>query len=484
VLFTLALRVPTVGEPAYPDEGGYLLAAAQWHGDGPMLYGYLFVDRPPLLMVFWWIAVALGGLEAARWLGCLLVVVLVICAGVAGRLVGGDRGAVWAALTAAALGATPAISAQEVDGELLAVPFLMTSCTCILVALRRPMRRAQAGWAAAAGLLGIGAVLVKQNFIDALVFAAVIVVASAATGRLPRDSAVRVLGWCTAGAAAGLTAAGVWAMTTPPGLSGLWYAMYGFRTEATRVILEYPLDAPLSRLGLLLLAALVSGIAAILILFAVASRRRLRSDPVALAIMAMLTVGLIGIAAGASYWAHYLVGLIPALALAVGSLGDRSVRVRRATSAVVALTVASALAGVALADHRIPASRPVEAALAQWLAASAHESDTAVITYGHASVIAEAGLRPAYRYIWSLPMRTLDPDLEVLTETLRGPTAPTWVVQYEGFNTWQMDPDGQLADTVAEHYRQVTSICGVEVFLRRGVTRPLPAAPPPDACIA
>ncbi len=84
----MLVRVPRVGALAYPDEGGALLVVRQWQTEGPGLYGPLEVDRPPLLMAFWRVAAALGGVEPARWLVCPLVATLVLAAGWAGWLIG------------------------------------------------------------------------------------------------------------------------------------------------------------------------------------------------------------------------------------------------------------------------------------------------------------------------------------------------------------------------------------------------------------
>jgi hypothetical protein len=65
VSLALLLRIPFVGVPEYPDEGGYLLAARGWQRGGADLYGTLFVDRPPLLMAFWRVVASTDGLETA-----------------------------------------------------------------------------------------------------------------------------------------------------------------------------------------------------------------------------------------------------------------------------------------------------------------------------------------------------------------------------------------------------------------------------------
>jgi len=476
----LALRIPFVGEPVYPDEGGYLLVARQWQAGGSSLYGDLFVDRPPLMILFWQAMDALGGVETARWLVCLWVVVLVVVAAWAGRLVGGDRGAVWSAFVAAALASTPALGAREADGELLAAPLLMASCTFTLMALRHIRSALQACWAALAGFIGAAAVLVKQNLVDALIFAVVLVVASVLAGSLPRRKAVRILGWGAAGSSVPILVTAVWAAGTAPGVSGLWYAMYGFRADAAQVVFSQSFNAPLSRLVILLGATVVSGLAVMVALYVVCSWLQLRrGDPFTVAVTAMLVVGGVGVALGASYWAHYLIGLVPVLCLAVASLAGQPSGRRRLALGTVTLAAASGVVAAIIAAGLTVPSRTTETALAQLLSSAGHSTDSVVITYGHPNVIEQSGLSPGYPYLWSLPMRVLDPQLDLLTRTVSSPTAPTWLVQWEGFNSWGIDADNRLATAVSRRYRQVATVCGVAVLLRHGRTRSLPSEPDP-----
>jgi hypothetical protein len=85
-------RLPLIAAPARPDEAGYLMVAAAAHPHGPYLYGDLWVDRPPLLIAFFALAHALGGLVALRLLVLVPVVVLVLAAAGAGRALVGQRG--------------------------------------------------------------------------------------------------------------------------------------------------------------------------------------------------------------------------------------------------------------------------------------------------------------------------------------------------------------------------------------------------------
>jgi len=165
----------------------------------------------------------------------------------------------------------------------------------------------------------------------------------------------------------------------------------------------------------------------------------------------------------------------------VADLTAGTSRQRRWATRTVAFVVISAVASnVAAEVSTLAPTRATEISVTQWLADAADDADSAVITYGHPHVIQAAGLSPAYRYPWSLPMRTLDPQLAALTRVLAGPDRPTWVLEWDPFTSWGLDQDGRLAATVDRGYERVASVCGVDVFLRGGVQRDLP--PVPTAC--
>ena len=113
-------RLATVWMPLRNDEGGYLLVARQWRTGGEFLYGDYFVDRPPLLLrSSGWPPPASGTAGSGSWRSRSPS-----CsggrAGGAGRWVGGTRGARWAAAVGAALVCSPALAADQADGELFA----------------------------------------------------------------------------------------------------------------------------------------------------------------------------------------------------------------------------------------------------------------------------------------------------------------------------------------------------------------------------
>jgi hypothetical protein len=224
----------------------------------------------------------------------------------------------------------------------------------------------------------------------------------------------------------------------------------------------------------------------------VSQRRALRSpSPLAWAVLGAAGLELAGVVLGASYWPHYLIGLVPTLALVAGlaagsaalrppdgSTGHRAERGQRATRALVVVAVATTLLAAPVAAAAVHTYRSHPYLVGRWLAAAARRGDTVVVPYTHADVIEASGLSSPYPYSWSLPLRTLDPGLTLLTHTLAQPgSAPTWVVRWDGPHTWGLDPHNHLTHALEAHYRQVAVVCGHPVWLHRGMRRALPALP-------
>ncbi|MDQ3422510.1 MAG: hypothetical protein M3510_03820 [Actinomycetota bacterium] len=478
----LLLRAPFVLDALEPDEAGYLLVARKWTDAGSSLYGELWVDRPPLLLLFFRAADALSSAHGVRLLGALTVVALIALAGWAGWLVQNNRGAAWAACTAAALTSSPLLGAQEVDGELVAAPLIMLSCAAVLTAAHNAaggVRRLL--WAGVAGVAGASAVAVKQNLVDGLVFAAVLLVAAAVQRSVPRADAAQMLVAGLAGALVPVAATVAWAATTGPGVGGLVFALYGFRSRAFDVVADHGLQAPALRLALLLLFTLLSGAALLVWSFLRARPRDLHwRQPLDLALVAMLLTGTVGIALGASYWSHYLIGLVPVLALISARVaewpqGDVSGGELLWRRRVVGLTASACTAVAVVTGWGAVTTGPEASAVSvgRWVGSSASGSDRLVVTYGHANVVEESGLGTAYPYLWSLPVRTLDPHLRMLAATLGSSGAPAWVVEWDDVNAWGIDDEEGVRAVLARDYREVASVCGHVVYLHLGVRRAL-----------
>ena len=428
-------RLPFLTRPFGVDEGGLTVVAAQW-SPGRSVYGNYFVDRPPLLLDFFALAHALGGVVALRVLGLVLVAGAVVLAARLAALGGGSPRL--GAATAAIFLVHPLFGALEVNGELVSVPVVLAGMVSALEAGRCTGARSRAAWLLATGAFGTAALLVKQNELDVLVFA------GAGAGwlgflRRGRGTVRRPFLWVAAGGAGLVGAVLVHAALRGTGPAALADAIVTFRFEAATVIRSSATAATTDRLLRMLLALVVSGVPLIVLQLL----RRLRDRPRAgapdlrlptVAVLAWETVSVLG---GGSYWLHYLVNLVPGLVLAVTVVtaadtrgSHRSRRPRWAdripsTAAVLAWALASCLVALAGSATR-PA--PAQDAVVGWLRQHVRPGDTAVVAFGHADYLAETGLTSPYAELWSLPVRVRDPRLTELTAVLSGASRPDWVV--------------------------------------------------------
>lgn len=466
-----------------PDEGGFLLVASQWQpaDDGRTLYTGLWVDRPPLILLVFRLADEWGPF-GVRLVACLAAGAFVLTAAWAAWVARGERAAKWAAVIALALGASALIGAQWLNGELIAAPLVMAGCALVLHALLANTWRTQLPLAVAAGACSVLALLVKQNVVDGLVFGTVLAIASVWCGTVPRRTGVIVMLGLMVGAAAPLATVAAWAASYAS-LDGLWFALVGFRSEAAEVIVQESLGSSALRLAVVAGLAVASGLVALSVGMVWAQWRALRvraRRPLALAIGVAFAVEVAGVLLGGSYWPHYLVGLVPMLALggglAAASQTPRAMWQRRL--AVVALaTTLVATPAVAIGMHATTDDARVTG---EWLGASARPRDTAVVTYTHPNLLQASGLATPYPYVWSLPVRTNDPELDRLRAVVAGPRPPTWIVERDPFDSWGLDDRGRLGRLVEHRYRVVMTVCESRVWLRRGEQRRL--AGPPAAC--
>jgi hypothetical protein len=476
----LILRSTYVLMPLRSDEGGYLFVARQWHSGGEFLYGDYYVDRPPLLLALFRLAATTDWDGAIRVLSIPFAVLFVVAAARAGHLAAGPRAARWSALVAAGLMASPAVGADQADGELFAAPLVMCSVALLLDAWRRSPGRAQLWLAVAGGVAASAASLVKQNFLEGFVFVIGLVVADAVRRRsVGERSKVVLLGTVLGGAVPNVLVY-VWASAS--GVDGLriWQDVAAFRGDAFEVIWGHSTTAPVTRGLTLLLLALVSGVVPVIAAWVLAWREgALLGREETWAIAGALAFGLAAIAAGGSYWAHYLLQLAPMVSLAAGVVVAAGLRSGRRMRRWSVLVPASAVLGsvlVGLVYLTVPAVWFQERT-GQWLASSSRPGDSAVVAYGNPAILEAADLPSPYPHLWSLPMRTLDPDQTRLRAALAGPDAPSWMVEVTPLNSWGIDDDYRLRSLIEERYRVVATVCGRDVWLRADLSRDLAPLP-------
>lgn len=358
-----------------------------------------------------------------------------------------------------------------------AASLVMAAIALLIEACNRDTAQARCGLAIGAGALGAAAPLVKQNFVEALMFAAVMLAVTWRSGQHRRPGTAQIAGAALLGAALPSVGVLLWAYGFWFDLGMVAYDLVGFRADALGVVLEFRSQATVSRGYVLIMLGIVSGIVPILVSMAGAGwRGRHSGSPAGWATAAIAALGVLGIAAGGSYWPHYLLQLAPATVLGTVLMATgarrRTVQTMCVGAACSAVVASTGMAAFYLTSP--PGTWPHRTGVVN---ASSAPGDTAVVIYGAAAVQHSSELDSPYPYLWSLPVRVLDPRLDRLAATLSGPDAPSWIVQARSFDAWELDEDGGLRATVEHSYRVVAKVCDKPVWLRRDLTREL-AAPP------
>ena len=464
IVLALLLRAPYLSTPLGRDEGGIAYIARSWSGGHGSLYGAYFLDRPPLLVGLFKIAV-LGGDRGVRVLGALAAVALVVVIALLGRAVAGPRAARIAGLLAALLTGSVSIGAVHTPGELLAAVPSTLSVLCLILAYRSRHAR----FVLAAGALAVVAALVKQSFLDAGVAGVAFVAVSAACNRDVRLRWPLAYG---AGAAIPLAALVAWLAAARVPLGDFIYVLVGFRLDLLQTIAGS--DIPLQeRLAGLAVPALASGLV-LVVAAAVMGLRRLRGDrTLVVTFSAWLAAATIGVLAGGYYASHYLIELVPVscVAAAVGIAGARAQTRVAVLAACTAVALTTALGGaVYLALH--PPRRP-ELAVARYVRDHARPGDTQYVMYAQPNVLYYAGLPSPYPYVWSLMVRAMPGARAQLQRLLSSTARPTWLVQWQDADRWQLDPDDSMDSLLARGYRLAAIVCDHPIYLRND----RPAAP-------
>ena len=469
-LVTVAGRLLLAGRPATPDEGGFLAVASQWHVGGSSLYGDYWVDRPPLIIGIFRLAHLTGGLVALRVIGALLAAVTIVLLADTARRAFGAPAARWTAIAAGALLLSPLAGSQAVNGELLALPFVALGFRLAVEAVVSTDPLSARSAALGTGVAAVLALLVKQNFGDVVVFAVVCWLVAWRTRHVTGRSCADLFALAAVGGGLGYAVVMLWAMAHGTSPLGVYEATYPFRLHAGKVLLAAASDRTGIRLDRLGTSALLSGAIPLLAAFAVLAIRRARPASVVAAVVVTTAFDVVSVLSGGSYWLHYLVQGIPAVALATGALASvRRPAARRVTPVLVGAVVLSAVVSlVAVVLHAQPAPGAV---VAGSLKRAAQPGDTILSAFGDGDIVEETGMSSPYPYLWSLPSRTLDPRLTLLRGILAGPEAPTWVI-VRGKHTTRLLESRGMQSLIDARYQLVGAVCTRYVYLLRGVTRP------------
>ena len=472
------LRLVGLWRPVRADEAGFTLVARAWDPSPDSVFGSYFVDRPPLVVATYGLADWLAGPLAVRVLGALAAAALVLLAAATARLVAGPVAARWTAVLVAALCVTPLIDVVAAKGELLGLPLVMGGCLLAVLALRSATGTRSLLLAGAAGAVSATALGMKQSLVGGLVFGGVLLLTAVLSHEVSRRRGAALGAAALAGAALPVLATVGWAVAAGVRLEVLGYSVWGFRGDASAVLAAEPASAPAERAALLVLVAAGVGMVAVLGGLLVHVRDEVERDaPVTWAVLAVLAADAAALVASGSYWRDYLFALVPSTALAAALLARRQSRRGRAMRAVVGLTAVSSAVSLAVWGvlQVLGLQELDEADTGSALAAAAEPGDTLVVFGGRADLQLTSGMDSPYPYLWSLPMRTLDPDYEELRALLTSPQRPTWLVQWVHFGAWAPGPGAELREVVEEEYVEVSRGCGDHpVYLRRDAERATP----------
>jgi len=488
VVAVVLARLAVLGAPISRDEAGFLIVGGQW-GPGRSLYGDYFTDRPPGLVALYAVADGLGGLTALRLLGLVVAAACVLLAAGLGRRVapGRPEAPAGAAVVTAGLLSTPLTDFMVVNGELLVLGgtwALLRAVPAIRAPTDAPPPATQDGpvvlvrWALLAGVLGAGALSVKQSFGE--VAALAVLLAAYLLWRAGVRPALVLAGGVLAGALVLIGALLALSASRGTDVTGLWEAVVGFRGRAGEVLAAYAPGGTEER-GLRLLGAFVATGAPLGLLLVLRlpwrPRGGLGRDPVTTWLCAaLMVVEGVAIGLGGSYWLHYLVQLVPGTALLVAcALGRESTRPRwrsapalgAATVGVVAVASVAGFVGELVDPRAVPPDDQAVVAYLRDHASPDPAQRTAVVAFGNPALLWHAGMTSPYPELWSLPARVRDPRLARLTALLESPEAPAWVVTDRGrLATWGID--ARTGDQVlAERYERVLDTTAYDVWRRR-----------------
>ena len=463
------LRLRFLDVPLNVDEAGFGQVARLW-SRGFALYGDVaWVDRPQGLVGLYRIAVGIGDEWAIRTLALVAGITLVLAVASIAWTIVGPRAAVLAAWLIALLGPAPHLEGFTANGELLGGAVAAAAIAIVLRWCSNPR-----WWLLLlAGMLAGCGPLVKQSAFDGVIVAGAVVLVVGISSRSTR-AAVGHLALLAAGIAMPWLVAVAAAATAPPGVSGWWFAIYGYRAQ-TESLVSGDLGFRLTLLAKSVPPMIVDGLP--LIVLGVVGVVALRRDRRLLLPTVWLGACALGFMAGGLYHPHYWVQFLPPLALLAGVGADHLLGawpVRRAIIAIGALVTIPLLLATPVYfasspelvskrstnDPRVISAIPVGAALA----AASSPSERVQVLWANAAIYWYADRIPATRYLWYRNIERIPGGRQAVIDAFTGDTPPALAVGYQPVAA--LDINGQIQSVLDARYTPA-SAGGVPIWTLR-----------------
>ena len=454
VVADVVLRLRFLNVPLSVDEAGYGQVARLW-ARGFALYGDVaWVDRPQGLVGLYRMAVAVGDEWAIRMLALKAGVALVIAVAVIAWTIAGPRAAVLAAWLIAVVGPAPHIEGFTANGELLGGA---VAAVAIAIAYRW-LERPRLWLILVAGVVAGCGPLVKQSAFDGVVVGAAIIVVLAFRERAWGRAAARLVAFGVGVAIPWLVALAL-AASSPPGVSGWWFSIYGYRSQ-TESVASGDLGFRLTLLWNSIPWMLVD--AGVLLLLGVVGVVALRRQRRLLLPLMWLGACSLGFLAGGLYHPHYWVQLLPVFALLAG-IGAAHVWEARGRRDALALTAAAAgiplvlalpvyLADPITASERSTNDPRVISAITvgNEVARMTGPDDRIQVLWANAAVYWYADRIPATRYLWYRNIERIPGGRQAVVDAFTGDRPPVVAVGYQPVEA--LDIDGAIQGVLDADY--------------------------------
>ena len=466
VLADVILRLRFLNVPLSVDEAGYGAVTRTWVR-GFALYGDVaWVDRPQGLMGLYRMALWFGDEWAIRMLALTAGVALVVALAVIAWTIGGPRAAVIAAWLMAVIGPAPHIEGFTANGELLG-----GAVAAVAIAIAFRWSEWPRLWLLLiAGVVAGFAPLVKQSAFDGVLVVGVMVLVVAyrerdwvaGLGRLVVLGIGIAIPWILAIIAAAFSS---------PGVSGWWYAIYGYRSQTESLFsgdVGFRANLFVNSIPWMVVDA------GVLILLGIIGLLALRRERLLFVPLVWLGACSLGFLIGGLYHPHYWVQLLPPFVLFASIGGIWLWENTTPRVGLVVIVIAAAIPFVAALPVYFASSPEVASArstndprvisaitVGNEIADMTGYDDRIQVLWANAAIYWYADRIPATRYLWYRNIERIPGGRQGVVDAFVGDTPPKVAVGYQPVDA--LDIDGQIQSMLDQRYT-ATEVDGQPVW--------------------